>query len=130
MDLYTKLGEPLPSLPETPPSAAQSQDPGPPGLCNCPQPPGLPRVPTGCACALGELIQQLRLLAYRMPRDKALVELPHVQMQLVAKLADLRREALQRRAAEWTGTVNEFLKAFELTRSNLDRLEIKVRRPD
>lgn len=112
----------FPVPPETALSATQGGEPGPGGLCSCFGPQSL----AGCVCEWGELIRNLQRLAYHMPADRALVELPHVQMQLVSRLSDLRRAALRRRAADWTGSVNEFLRRFELTRSNYDRLDIKI----
>lgn len=118
--LASQIETTLPVPLETSLSATQSSEPGPFGLCDCPRHEG------ACVCEWGQLIESLHLLAYHVQADRALVELPHVQMQLVSRLSDLRRAALRRRAADWTGSVNEFLRRFELTRSNYDRLDIKI----
>lgn len=113
-------GQVILETPETGPSATESQDPARVGLCDCPE----RRV--HCTCEWAALINRLEQVAYHTPFDQALVELPHLQMQLNVRLSELRKAALRQAAAEWTGSIAGFLKRFELTRSNYDRLGLKV----
>lgn len=121
MDLYQLLGQPSQGQ-ETGPRATQGQDPGPVGLCDCPEGHDV------CTCSWGALISWLRAVAYELPADQALTELPHLQMRLTSRLHTLRQEALQERAAAWVGTVNTFMRHYQLTRATYDRLALKVPR--